>query len=83
MTQIAFNGVGIDLGGITIFDDVTFTVARGDRWGILGRNGTGKTTLFNLAAGRLEPSRGSIARASGLRLTLLDQHREFGDDTTL
>ncbi|HEU5209922.1 MAG TPA: ABC-F family ATP-binding cassette domain-containing protein [Longimicrobiales bacterium] len=83
MTQLAFNGVGIDLGGVTLLDGVTFTVARGERWGVLGRNGSGKTTLFNLAAGRLEPSRGSISRASALRLTLLDQHREFGAGTTL
>jgi len=83
MTQIAFNGVGIDLGGIMLLDDVTFTIARGERWGVLGRNGSGKTTLFNLAAGRMAPSRGSVYREAGLRLTLLDQHREFGEDTTL
>ena len=83
MTQIAFNGVGIDLGGVMLLDDVTFTIARGERWGVLGRNGSGKTTLFNLAAGRIAPTRGSIYREGGLRLTLLDQHREFGEDTTL
>ncbi len=83
MTQLAFNGVGIDLGGVMLLDDVTFTIARGERWGVLGRNGSGKTTLFKLAAGQLAPSRGSIYRESALKLTLLDQHREFGEETTL
>ena len=37
-----------EFGATTLFNDITFTVAAGDRWGIVGRNGTGKTTLFRL-----------------------------------
>lgn len=66
----------MDFAGVPIITDVTFTVSRGDRWGIVGRNGTGKTTLMNVIAGKLQPTRGSIARASALKITLLDQHRE-------
>ena len=69
-------GVGVDFAGVPIISDVTFTVSRGDRWGVVGRNGTGKTTLLNLIAGKLEPTRGTVARATGLRITLLDQHRD-------
>jgi ATP-binding cassette subfamily F protein 3 len=83
VTQISFGGVGIDFGATTLFSDITFTVAPGERWGIVGRNGTGKTTLFRLLTGELEPTRGSIARASGLRVSLLEQHRDFGDATTV
>src|SRR2546425_9090291 len=68
MTQIAFAGVGVDFGATKLFSDVTFTIAPGERWGIVGRNGTGKTTLFRLLTGDLEPTRGSIARAPGLRV---------------
>src|SRR2546422_1039807 len=78
MTQIAFAGVGVDFGATKLFSDVSFTVAPGERWGILGRNGTGKTTLFRLLTGDLEPTRGSIARAPGLRVSLLEQHRDYG-----
>jgi ATP-binding cassette, subfamily F, member 3 len=76
VSQIAVGGVGVDFAGLPIITDVTFTVSRGDRWGIVGRNGTGKTTLMNVIAGKLQPTRGSVARASALKITLLDQHRE-------
>ncbi len=83
MTQIAFAGVGVDFGATKLFSDVTFTIAPGERWGIVGRNGTGKTTLFRLLTGDLEPTRGSIARAPRLRVSLLEQHRDYGAATTV
>ena len=83
MTQINFGGVGVDFGATTLFSDITFTVAPGERWGIVGRNGTGKTTLFRLLTGELEPTRGTIARLPGLRVSLLEQHRDFGGATTV
>jgi len=83
MTQIAFAGVGVDFGDTTLFSNVSFTVAPGERWGIVGRNGSGKTTLFRLLTGELEPTRGSIARATGLRVSLLEQHRDYGAATTV
>jgi ATP-binding cassette subfamily F protein 3 len=83
VTQIGFSGVGVDFGATTLFSNVSFTVAPGERWGIVGRNGTGKTTLFRLLTGELEPTRGSIARASALRVSLLEQHRDYGAATTV
>jgi ATP-binding cassette subfamily F protein 3 len=83
MTQIAMSGVAVEFGDTPILRDVTFTVASGERWGIIGRNGTGKTTLFNLVTGVLEPTRGAVTRAPGIRITLLEQHRDFGDATTV
>jgi len=77
------SGVTVDYGGGPVLDNVTFTVGRGERWGVVGRNGSGKTSLFNIITGTVEPTRGSVVRESGLRVTLLDQHRDFGDAVTV
>ena len=83
MTQLSAGGVAVEFGATTVFEDVSFTVARGERWGVIGRNGTGKTTLFKVILGELQPTRGSVARVSGLRIAHLEQHRDFGDAATV
>ena len=83
MTQLSAGGVAVAFGATTVFEDVSFTVARGERWGVIGRNGTGKTTLFKVILGELQPTRGSVARVSGLRIAHLEQHRDFGDAATV
>ncbi|HEY0996929.1 MAG TPA: ABC-F family ATP-binding cassette domain-containing protein [Gemmatimonadaceae bacterium] len=83
MTQIAVGGVAVEFGATTVFEDITFTVAARDRWGIVGRNGTGKTTLFSLLTGERKPTRGNVVIQPGVRVSLLEQHREFGDGTTI
>ena len=83
MTQLALSGVGVEFGSTRLLSDVTLTVARGDRWGVIGRNGSGKTTLFRLITGEQQPTSGTIARASGLRISLMEQHRDFADAPTV
>jgi ATP-binding cassette, subfamily F, member 3 len=77
LTQISVSNVSVEFGATTVFSAVTFTVARRERWGILGRNGSGKTTLFSLLTGDQQPTSGVISRQPGLRVALLEQHREF------
>jgi ATP-binding cassette subfamily F protein 3 len=83
VTQLAVSGVAVEFGATKLFEDITFTVAAGERWGIVGRNGTGKTTLFRLLTGELSPTRGQVARQPGIRVSLLEQHRDFGDAVTI
>src|SRR5690242_4233474 len=83
MTQISVGAAGVDFGATTLFRDITFTVSSGERWGIVGRNGTGKTTLFRLITGDLEPSTGTVTRQYGLTISLLSQHRDYGEAATV
>jgi ABC transport system ATP-binding/permease protein len=73
---VSVEGIGKDLGGRNLFRDLTFTLTPGNRLGLLGRNGTGKTTLLRLLAGELEPDAGTIERAPALRIVYFDQKRE-------
>jgi ATP-binding cassette subfamily F protein uup len=56
-----------------IFDSVTIGIDEGDRVGVVGRNGDGKSTLLSLLQGRLEPDGGSVTRRGGIRIGMLDQ----------
>jgi ATP-binding cassette subfamily F protein uup len=62
-----------------LLDEVSLGVGEGERIGVVGRNGDGKTTLLNLITGRAEPDTGRVSRQRGLRLGHLDQ-RDLLDD---
>ena len=83
VTLLSFANVGVSFGATELFKNVTFTVADGERWGIIGRNGAGKTSIFRLITGELKPTTGNVARKPGLRHALLDQHRAFAGATTV
>lgn len=57
----------------TVFDEVTLGIDEGDRIGIVGRNGDGKSTLLKLLSGRLEPDGGRVTVRRGIRIGMLDQ----------
>jgi ATP-binding cassette, subfamily F, member 3 len=83
VTLLSLANVGVSFGATKLFKNVTFTVAEGERWGIIGRNGAGKSSIFKLITGDLAPTVGSVARTPGLRHALLDQHRAFEGATTV
>ncbi len=72
-------GLGKSFDDLTLFEDLTFDLLHGERLGITGPNGTGKSTLLKLALGKLEPSAGTSRIGQSLRVGYLDQHGEVLD----
>jgi ATP-binding cassette subfamily F protein uup len=71
--------VGKRFGERTIIRDFTLRIQRGDRIGVVGANGTGKTTLLKLLTGEMEPDEGRVARAKTLEGIMIDQQRRLLD----
>jgi ATP-binding cassette, subfamily F, member 3 len=66
-----------------LFTEVTLQMNAGDRWGLVGRNGHGKTTLFKLILGQEDPDSGDIAIPRNYRIGHLEQHLHFTEPTIL
>lgn len=66
-----------------IFDDVSYGIHQGDKIGIIGINGTGKTTILKIIAGLEEPDEGQVIMQNGLRITYLPQNPEFPPNATI
>ena len=70
-------------GDKVIFDDASLGIQQGDKIGIIGINGTGKSTLLRIIAGEEEPDRGEVIRQNGLKILYLPQNPEFPREGTL
>lgn len=76
-TVISAQNVGKSFGDRTIIKDFTLRIQRGDRIGIVGANGTGKTTLIRLLTGETVPDTGSITLSPTLTGIVIDQQRKL------
>ncbi|GEP27900.1 ABC transporter ATP-binding protein [Cryobacterium sp. TMS1-20-1] len=66
-----------------IFDSVTAGLNEGDRIGVVGKNGDGKSTLMRLLAGRMEPDEGRVTRRRGVTIGMLDQSDDLASGQTV
>jgi ATP-binding cassette subfamily F protein uup len=73
---LSVEGISKEMGGRTLFQNLSFLLSPGARLGLIGLNGAGKTTLLRILAGELEPDSGVIERAAALRTVYFDQARE-------
>ena len=73
MALIDLKDVTLAFGGPPLLEDVGFRLDRGERVALVGRNGTGKSTLLRLVVGELEAEDGEVVREPGSRVTLLTQ----------
>nr|WP_255728158.1 MULTISPECIES: ABC-F family ATP-binding cassette domain-containing protein [unclassified Nesterenkonia] len=67
----------------TVFDSVTIGINEGDRVGVVGRNGDGKSSLLAMLTGRLEPDSGQVTRRKGVQFGVLDQSDDLDDEHTV
>jgi ATPase subunit of ABC transporter with duplicated ATPase domains len=68
---------------VVVFDAVTLGVSEGDRIGIVGRNGDGKSSLLGMLSGRIEPNDGKVNRRGGIRVGALEQTDSLDDAATV
>ena len=81
-TNLRMEGIGITFRNQEVLKDVTWGVQTGDRIGLVGQNGAGKTTQLRIMAGELEPTTGDVVKSSKtLRVAMLRQ--EFVDELVL
>ncbi|MEY2488798.1 MAG: energy-dependent translational throttle protein EttA, partial [Verrucomicrobiota bacterium] len=77
---IELRDVGIELGGRALFQNVSLNLAAGERLGIVGRNGLGKSTLLKIMLQQLEPTSGVVEIGTRTEINYVDQNRLLLDD---
>ena len=83
MSLITANSLSKSFGAEDLFHDVSFSIARGARFALVGPNGIGKTTLLRIVMGLEEPSSGTVTRARNARVGYLPQEADFQLDGTV
>jgi len=78
---ITGKNVSYDYDGLPIIEDLDVQIMRGDKIGIIGANGCGKSTLIKVLLGELQPTEGSIDHGTKLEVAYFDQHRAALDET--
>lgn len=81
--DIGLENVSLDFATKTIFRDVTLGVVEGDRIGIVGKNGDGKSTLLRILAGLQPVDSGRVTKRGGLSLGMLNQRDSLDDNATV
>lgn len=74
MALLGCQNIHIAFGSHPLLSGATLQIERGERIGLLGRNGEGKSTLLHIMAGLQKPDEGEIVKASSVRVALLEQH---------
>src|SRR5574344_418670 len=81
--MIDISSISYHIGKRTIFEDASAFIGKGQKVGLVGLNGCGKTTLFNLILGRIYPDGGTINISNGVRLNTVAQEITDTESTVL
>ena len=83
MAIVSIQNLKVDFGGKVLFENVSFDVNQGDFVGLIGANGTGKTTLFKVIRGEIEPTEGGAFISKTTKIGYLEQHACQGSVRTV
>ncbi|EHQ03367.1 ABC-F family ATP-binding cassette domain-containing protein [Gillisia limnaea] len=75
--MLNIHNLSISFGGETLFDEITFRLGAGDRVGLIGKNGAGKSTMLKILSGEQEANTGQIAKDKELKIGFLKQDIDF------
>ena len=81
--MISLDQVTVSFGSFDLLKQITLLVSPRDRVGLVGRNGSGKTTILRLFMGLMKPSEGVVSVPASIRLGYLAQHMAYSDSTTV
>ena len=83
MNLVGLEGVSHEYPNRVVLDNLTIGIHAGDRIGVVGRNGDGKSTLMSIIGGSLTPDSGRVTMRGGTQVGMLTQDDHFGDDDTV
>ncbi|MCC8143000.1 MAG: ABC-F family ATP-binding cassette domain-containing protein [Tannerellaceae bacterium] len=81
--MISVDGLTVEFGGFTLFDDISFVVNKKDRIALVGKNGAGKSTLLKIFAGLQAPTKGGVSIPKETTIGYLPQHMQLADSRTV
>lgn len=81
--MLNIHNLSVSFGGEYLFDEITFRLGAGDRVGLIGKNGAGKSTMLKILAGEMEPDTGQIASDKDLKIGFLKQDIDFIEGRTV
>ena len=81
--MISVEGLTVEFGGFTLFDDVSFVVNKKDRIALVGKNGAGKSTMLKIFAGLQSPTSGTVSVPKETTIGYLPQQMKLADAQTV
>ena len=81
--MLNIHNLSVSFGGTYLFEEVTFRMGAGDRVGLVGKNGAGKSTMLKILAGDFKPDSGQIATEKEVRIGFLRQDIDFEGGRTV
>jgi len=83
VNMISVDGLTVEFGGTTLFENISFQVNEKDRIALMGKNGAGKSTLLKILSGERQPTRGVVSAPKGTVIAYLPQHLMTEDTHTV